>query len=552
MTNYVNALQCGQERDCTGVDGVAGDGWMRKVTLSEVCDISSGGTPSRNNPDFFRGDIAWAKISDIENAENGVVYTTAEHISTDGLQNIRGKLFPKGTLLFAMYGSIGKVAIAGKELSTNQAILGIKPKNNDQIDVNYLKYWFVSNKQKLINQGRGVALKNLSATIVRDLEIQLPPHDDQIRIAHLLGKVERLIAQRKENLRQLDELLKSVFLEMFGDPVRNENGWKTLPFPEIGKFISGATPSKSRPDYWEGHFPWVSPKDMKVSIVKDSEDHISESAFTESTLKKICPNHLLIVVRGMILAHSFPVAINAVEISINQDMKAIKPIKDVNVVYLQNCLNALKRQILELISSAAHGTKKFDSIAMRKLFIPVPPAALQNQFAAIVEKVESIKSHYHQSLTELENLYGALSQKAFKGELDLSRVVIVNKEEKESVVAADSEIATVTDIFVEPAIELPTPPVVADLIDAEGRMNVLEFWFDSYSEQRSGMSFSAQDFMEKAQQKLWELLEDDAYQLSVAEYDYVKELIFKAIEVGRLTQTYYKLNNCLLISDALG
>lgn len=395
---------------------------MRRVTLSEICDISSGGTPSRNNPEFFKGDIPWAKISDIEAAYNGFVYTTGEYITGDALKNIRGKLFPKGTLLFAMYGSIGKVAIAGRELSTNQAILGIRPKADDQIDLNYLKCWFESNKQRLINQGQGVALKNLSATIVRNLEIELPPLDDQKRIAHLLGKVEGLIARRKQHLQQRDDLLKSVFLEMFGDPVQNEKEWDTIPFHRVGRFISGGTPSKGRDDFWSGNFPWVSPKDMKVSKIEYAADHISEEVFKETSLKRIAPGHLLIVVRGMILAHSFPVAINTVEIAINQDMKAIRPIKGMNVIYLQNCLVSLKRQILKLISTAGHGTRRFDSIAMQKLSIPKPSEALQNQFAAIVEKVEGLKSRDKQSLTDLERLYGALSQKAFNGDLDLSRV----------------------------------------------------------------------------------------------------------------------------------
>lgn len=252
-----------------------------------------------------------------------------------------------------------------------------------------------------------------------------PDFDDQIRIAHVLGKVEGLIAQRKQHLQQLDGLLKSVFIEMFGDPVRNEKGWDTLPFHKVGQFVSGGTPSKSRDDFWNGSFPWVSPKDMKVAKIAGAADHISETVFEETTLKRIAPEHLLIVVRGMILAHSFPVAINTVEIAINQDMKAIKLTKGMNVIYLQNCLISLKRQILKLISTAGHGTRKFDAIAMQKLFIPTPPADLQNQFAGLVEKVEDIKSRYQQSLADLEALYGALSQQAFKGELDLSHIPLI-------------------------------------------------------------------------------------------------------------------------------
>lgn len=389
------------------------------MKLSEVCDISSGGTPSRSNPEHFKGNIPWAKISDIENAVNGVVHETEEHISAEGLKNIRGKLFPKGTLLFAMYGSIGKVGICGRELSTNQAILGIRPKSDNEIDLGYLKTWFASNKQRLINQGRGAALKNLSATIIRDLEVDLPSFEDQIRIAHLLGKVEGLIGQRKHYLQQLDDLLKSVFLEMFGDPVRNEKGWQTQPFSQIGKFISGATPSKSRDDFWIGEYPWVSPKDMKVSKIFDSEDHISASVFDETSLKRIAPGHLLIVVRGMILAHSFPLAINMVDVAINQDMKAIKVLKNLRVVYVFHCLNALKRQLLKLVTTAGHGTKKFDADAMDKLLIPIPPLDMQDQFILTAEKIEALKVNGQKSLSDLNELYGSLSQHAFKGGLPL-------------------------------------------------------------------------------------------------------------------------------------
>jgi type I restriction enzyme S subunit len=126
---------------------------------------------------------------------------------------------------------------------------------------------------------------------------------------------------------------------------------------------------------------------------------------------------LLIVVRGMILAHSFPVAINDVDVAINQDMKAIQPNSDMNLMFLLHCLNAMKRQIIDLISTAGHGTRKFDTSDMKKLLIPKPPIKLQTQFAQIVEKTEVLKSQYQQSMHELENLYGSLSQKAFNGEL---------------------------------------------------------------------------------------------------------------------------------------
>ena len=283
---------------------------MRHEKLSALLDISMGRTPSRNESKYWGEGHKWVSIRDLNSK---IITETKEQITDLAIEEARCKVVPRGTLLFSFKLTIGKMAFAGCDLFTNEAIAAFPIKDKRKLNSEFLYYALLS--AKFAGPNQAAMGKTLNSKSLADIEIPLPPLDDQIRIAHLLGKVEGLITQRKENLQQLDELLKSVFLEMFGDPVLNEKGWKTLSFPEIGKFISGATPSKSRQDYWEGHFPWVSPKDMKVSIVKDSEDHISESAFTESTLKKICPNHLLIVVRGMILGHSLPIAINAVDIS---------------------------------------------------------------------------------------------------------------------------------------------------------------------------------------------------------------------------------------------
>jgi type I restriction enzyme, S subunit len=159
-----------------------------------------------------------------------------------------------------------------------------------QLDAQYLFYMVWSDRFRFLGQKamKGAAgQKRIPADFLKSFEIPLPPLDDQKRIAYLLGKVEGAIAHRKQHLQQLDDLLKSVFLEMFGDPVRNEKGWETIPFSKIGKFKGGGTPSKSRNDFWSGTFPWVSPKDMKIPRIDDSIDHISEVVFQETLLKRM-------------------------------------------------------------------------------------------------------------------------------------------------------------------------------------------------------------------------------------------------------------------------
>jgi len=371
---------------------------MKTVKLSDVCDISSGETPSRNNPEFFKGDIPWAKISDIEAADNGFIYTTDECITAAGLKNIRGKLFPKGTLLFAMYGSIGKVAFAGTELSANQAILGIRPKTDDQIDLKYLKCWFESNKQRLINQGQGVALKNLSATIVRNLGIELPPLDDQKRIAHLLGKVEGLIARRKQHLQQLDDLLKSVFLEMFGDPVRNEKG---LDKPDFETIISGMRNglSPSKAGGYKGRVYTLSSITggfFQEIFKEDTFSQIHDKYFPTDRDFLVCRGNgnINLVGKGYFFPGTsegviFPDTIIAVSIRANT----------VNKHFLEALWKTkFIRQQIENNARTTNGAHKINQGVIEKIKIIQPPPDLQNQFAAIVEKVEGLNSRYQQSL----------------------------------------------------------------------------------------------------------------------------------------------------------
>lgn len=318
-------------------------------------------------------------------------------------------------------GSVGQMGF-GRSGYVGSTMVKLKVKNKKLFSPYFLYRFLQTKSEYLKRKATGATIMHINRKSLEQLEIPDMNLNDQLHIANILSKAENLISQRKESIRLLDEFLKSTFWEMFGDPVMNNKKWKTLPFSKVGQFYSGGTPSKSNPAFWQGDFPWISPKDMKLAYIKDSQDHISELVFKETALKRVKSYSLLIVVRGMILAHSFPVAINEVEVAINQDMKAIQPNDNFNVFYLLLCLNQLKRQILNQISSASHGTKKFDSTVMNKLEIPAPPIELQTQFAQIVEKTEALKTQYQQSLQELENLYGSLSQKAFRGEL-------VNKEE---------------------------------------------------------------------------------------------------------------------------
>jgi type I restriction enzyme S subunit len=406
-----------------------------------------------------------------------------------------------------------------------------------KVDSRFLYHLVRSNQLLFLGQRsmKGAAgHKRVPTEFLENFEVPNWVLDDQIRIAHLLSKVEGLITQRKKNLQQFDDLLRSVFLDMFGDPVRNEKEWETLPFSKIGKFTSGGTPSKSRDDFWDGEFPWVSPKDMKAPKIFDSEDHVSAKVFDETSLKRITQGHLLIVVRGMILAHSFPVAINMVDVTINQDMKAIKVSGGLRTVYVFHCLNALKRQVLKLITTAGHGTKKFDSDVMTKLLVPVPPPEMQDNFILIADKIENAKSSYQQSLSNLEALYGALSLQAFKGELDLSRVALPNAPIEEG----DPLAAVLPTPIATPVINLPETELLLPVLDNREHLKpLLRFWLECYRAQLGSAVFSVEHFIAAAQTRLAELHPDNDFELGADAYEHIKSWVFEALTAGHLKQS---------------
>ncbi|MPQ68513.1 hypothetical protein GC387_18000 [Pseudomonas sp. MWU12-2323] len=174
--------------------------------------------------------------------------------------------------------------------------------------------------------------------------------------------------------------------------------------------------------------------------------------------------------------------------------------------------------------------------------LPLPPLELQNQFASIVEKVESIKIGYQQSLADLEALYSALSHQAFKGDLDLSRVPLPGIELKEEkAVVTDSVQARPDENF---ALNLPEiDNVLGALKSAEERKALIAQWLEAYRGQMGTTPFSVQRFMSAAQTRLAELCPDNDFELGANDYEYIKAWVFESIGSGTLTQEFDDTGN---------
>ncbi|EAI3516982.1 restriction endonuclease subunit S [Campylobacter coli] len=190
-------------------------GWEVKK-LGDIAEISSGGTPSRSKKEYWdNGTIPWVKIKDIKEK---FISTTEEFITEDGLKNSSAKLFKKGTLLYSIFATLGEVAILDIDATTNQAIAGINIKENN-INSLYLMYFLRSIKDEISNKGRGVAQNNLNLSILKQIQIPLPPLKEQEQIASHLDELSSHVKNLKQNyqaqIKDLQELKKSLLDKAF-------------------------------------------------------------------------------------------------------------------------------------------------------------------------------------------------------------------------------------------------------------------------------------------------------------------------------------------------
>lgn len=188
---------------------------------------------------------------------------------------------------------------------------------------------------------------------------------------------------------------------------------KTVALGELVEFYSGGTPSKSKPELWKGKVPWFSAKDIKRPRLKDSADHISDTAFAAASLRRIPAGTVVLVVRGMILAHTLPISIIDVDSAINQDLKALIPRQEVDVSYLSAMLRAQQATILQRVSTAAHGTKKLDSRVLESIRVPLPSLVEQRRIAGILDQADVIRVKRRQVLARLDTLTQAIFRDMF-------------------------------------------------------------------------------------------------------------------------------------------
>ena len=180
------------------------------------------------------------------------------------------------------------------------------------------------------------------------------------------------------------------------------NNWNWARLCALGGVVGGGTPSKTRGDYWDGEIPWVSPKDMKIDYVSGTQMSITETAIAGSAANIVPARSVLFVVRGMILAHSFPVAVTRVPVAINQDMKALV-LQNTNMAdYVLWMLKGMKSEMLRRVRRSSHGTCRIERSDYKDFLAPVPPLAEQYRIIAKVNELMMLCDRLQSERTERE------------------------------------------------------------------------------------------------------------------------------------------------------
>lgn len=232
----------------------------------------------------------------------------------------------------------------------------------------------------------------------------------QKRIAERLDKVQELIAKQKEQIAKLDLLIKSRFLDMFGDPITNPKGWIVRQIGQVSKIVSGTTPNTQNPIYWQGNLPWLTPAEIpdNMNYINHTQRKISLKAVRDCSLRLLPRGTVILSSRAPI----GKVAIAGVPLYCNQGFKnLILDDKQMNAVFV--CY-LLRQRVTEIISLGRGATfKEISKDIVSHISIYVPPLFLQNQFANFVKSVEQQKEVFSARLSHLEVLYKSLMQEYF-------------------------------------------------------------------------------------------------------------------------------------------
>lgn len=387
---------------------------MEKVKISDFAEVITGGTPSTTKKEYWEnGNIPWLQSGVCQNCD---VNECDTFINELGLKNSSAKLMPKDTVLIALTGSTtGKVAYLNFEACANQSVTGILP--NKTFKQRYIYYYLLSMREKILFDSYGGAQKHISQGYVKYMEIPIKTIQEQEKIINNLNIITESIEIRKKQLEELDNLVKSLFVEMFGDPVLNDKNWNVDILKKLTtKIGSGSTPSGGNQSY----------KDEGISLIRSMNVHdgrfeYKDLAYIDDNQAKqldgvtIKKNDVLFNITGASVTRTCVVPENVIPARVNQHVSIIRCNNDINPVFLNYLLmNESMKRKLTVLAKAGGGTREAITKSQIENFeIILPQISEQNKFVSIVQQIDKQKFEIQKSLEEMEELKESLMNTYF-------------------------------------------------------------------------------------------------------------------------------------------
>lgn len=383
--------------------------------LDEIFDLQMGKTPSRNNPDYWKsGDNKWISIADLSKCGKYIT-DTKEYLSDKAIEESGISQIPANTVIMSFKLSIGKTAITPEPMFSNEAIMSFRDRHVVELLPEYIYYMFLG-KDWDTGTNKAVMGKTLNKTTLSAIKVKIHSYSAQKKIVKRLDKVSSIIADRRQELEKLDDLIKARFVEMFGDPKDNPNHYPVCRLSEYIEFLTSGSRGWAQyctNDGTEWFITIRNVKDCHISV--DNMQPINAPNNAEAKRTKVKEGDLLISITAD-LGRTGVVTKEIAEHGayINQHLTCIRLNQDVlNPLYVSYFMEspAGKEQFESKNQSAVKAGLNFSSI--NSLRLVVPPKDRQNAFVDFVQQVDKSKVTVQRALDETKLLFDSLIQKYF-------------------------------------------------------------------------------------------------------------------------------------------
>ena len=373
---------------------------MKLIALKDVCKINMGQSPNSSNYNdygdgmpFFQG-----------NADFGERYPI-----TRVWCNTPTKIAQAEDILISVRAPIGALNYAKEECCIGRGLAAITPDRN-KVSQDFI-YWALKGKKAELNdKGNGSTFKAISRKILEQTMIPDINFEQQHKCAENLEKIYGIIQNRRKELLALDDLIKARFVEMFGS-IHESTKYPYIAVKDLTDVISGGTPSRDRSEYWyNGTIPWVKTTELQNNVIKNVDEHITESGLAGSSAKMVPIGTVLVAMYGQGKTRGMT-AYLGIEASTNQACACILPSEKIDSMFMWKYFELSYDKLRSLAQGA--GQPNLNGNMIKNFQVLVPPIELQKEFVSFVEQVDKSKVAVQKALDETQTLFDSLMQEYF-------------------------------------------------------------------------------------------------------------------------------------------